>query len=136
MTRRPLHSSPPSNNANNANNTQNADDAVIGRAFWWSLAVFALVASGIGIVFWLDRQTVETPLPVEADYVPPQAEQTVVDIPRLPFTDVTLDAGIDFVHVNGAYGDKLLPETMGGGCAFFDFDKDGDQDLLFVNASV
>ena len=29
---------------------------------------------------------------------------------------------------NGAYGDKLLPETMGGGCAFFDFDSDGDGD--------
>ena len=39
----------------------------------------------------------------------------------------------DFVHANGANGDKLLPETMGGGCAFFDFDNDGDQDLLFVN---
>ena len=78
MTRRPLHSSPPSNNANNANNTQNADDAVIGRAFWWSLAVFALVASGIGIAFWLGQQTVEPPLPVEADYVPPQAAQTAV----------------------------------------------------------
>ncbi|MEM7350308.1 MAG: CRTAC1 family protein, partial [Acidobacteriota bacterium] len=39
------------------------------------------------------------------------------------------------VHVNGGYGDKLLPETMGGGVAFFDFDEDGDEDLLFVNSS-
>src|SRR5262249_52384276 len=37
-------------------------------------------------------------------------------------------------HFNGAYGDKLLPETMGGGVAFFDFDNDGDQDLLFINS--
>ena len=43
-------------------------------------------------------------------------------------------AGITFRHANAATGDKLLPETMGGGCAFFDFDNDGDQDLLFVNA--
>ena len=51
------------------------------------------------------------------------------------FTDVTTAAGIDFVHYNGAYGDKLLPETMGGGVAFFDFDSDGDQDLLFINGT-
>src|SRR5690606_23058869 len=44
-------------------------------------------------------------------------------------------AGIEFVHENGATGEKLLPETMGGGCAFLDFDNDGDQDLLLVNSS-
>jgi hypothetical protein len=57
-----------------------------------------------------------------------------VRFPRLPFTDVTAQAGITFVHENGAAGEKLLPETMGGGCAFFDFDNDGDQDLLLVNS--
>ena len=52
-----------------------------------------------------------------------------------PFTDVTQAAGITFVHENGAAGDKLLPETMGGGCALFDYDNDGDVDLLLVNSS-
>jgi hypothetical protein len=52
--------------------------------------------------------------------------------PNVRFVDVTRDAGIEFVHRNGAYGEKLLPETMGGGVAFFDFDEDGDPDLLFV----
>ena len=56
--------------------------------------------------------------------------------PPLAFTDITKAAGITFVHNNGAYGDKLLPETMGGGVAFFDFDNDGDQDLLFVNSTA
>src|SRR6185369_16405228 len=51
------------------------------------------------------------------------------------FTDITSQAGITFVHNNGVYGDKLLPETMGGGVAFFDFDNDGNQDLLFVNGT-
>ena len=47
---------------------------------------------------------------------------------------MTKQAGIDFIHENGAYGDKLLPETMGGGCALFDFDDDGDADILLVNS--
>jgi len=54
--------------------------------------------------------------------------------PPARFTDVTAAAGIDFVHHNGATGEKLLPETMGGGVAFLDFDRDGDQDLLFVDS--
>ncbi len=54
--------------------------------------------------------------------------------PPAHFTDVTAAAGIDFVHHNGATGEKLLPETMGGGVAFLDFDRDGDQDLLFVDS--
>src|SRR5204862_4970885 len=56
-------------------------------------------------------------------------------IPAISFTDISTQAGIQFVHYNGASGEKLLPETMGGGCAFFDFDGDGDQDIVFVNGS-
>ncbi len=57
------------------------------------------------------------------------------EIPVAKFTDVTKEAGITFVHNNGAYGDKLLPETLGGGVAFFDYDNDGHQDLLFINST-
>lgn len=60
--------------------------------------------------------------------------QTVAALPELNFTDITQAAGIDFVHENGATGDRFLPETMGGGLALFDFDVDGDLDLLFVNS--
>ena len=56
--------------------------------------------------------------------------------PGLGLVDVTRAAGIDFRHFNGAYGDKLLPETMGSGCAFLDYDGDGWQDLLFVNGTA
>ncbi len=49
------------------------------------------------------------------------------------FTDVTSAAGIQFQHNSGAYGGKLLPETLGSGCAFLDYDSDGWQDILLVN---
>ena len=55
--------------------------------------------------------------------------------PAAAFTDVTKAAGISFIHNNGATGSKWLPETMGGGVAFLDFDGDGTPDLLFVNGT-
>jgi enediyne biosynthesis protein E4 len=53
--------------------------------------------------------------------------------PGFKFTDVTNAAGIHFRHNSGAYGGKLLPETLGSGCAFLDYDGDGWQDILLVN---
>ena len=47
--------------------------------------------------------------------------------------DVTKSAGIQFQHNSGAYGGKLLPETLGAGCAFLDYDSDGWQDIILVN---
>jgi hypothetical protein len=49
------------------------------------------------------------------------------------FADVTASAGIYFQHNSGAYGGKLLPETLGSGCAFLDYDADGWQDVLLIN---
>lgn len=48
-------------------------------------------------------------------------------------SDVTANSGIDFRHNNGAFGGKLLPETLGPGCAFLDYDRDGWLDILLVN---
>src|SRR3954462_2210164 len=56
--------------------------------------------------------------------------------PAIKFKNVTAEAGIDFTRESGARGEKLLPETMGSGCAFFDFDNDGDQDILLVNSTA
>jgi enediyne biosynthesis protein E4 len=55
--------------------------------------------------------------------------------PSVRLVDVTAAAGIQFQHNNGAYGGKLLPETLGAGCAFLDYDGDGWQDILLVNGS-
>ena len=53
--------------------------------------------------------------------------------PGFRLTDITTSAGIQFKHNSGAYGGKFLPETMGSGCAFLDYDGDGWQDILLIN---
>jgi hypothetical protein len=63
---------------------------------------------------------------VAASVAPPQT--------GVHFTDVSAAAGIKFVHNSGRAGKKYLPETMGSGCAFFDFDGDGWVDILLINS--
>ena len=52
----------------------------------------------------------------------------------IEYSDVTSEAGIRFKHNSGAFGKKYLPETIGAGCAFLDYDNDGWQDILLVNS--
>ena len=54
---------------------------------------------------------------------------------NVTFRDITAQAGIHFTHNNGAFGKKWLPETMGPGCAFIDYDNDGWPDILLVNGT-
>jgi hypothetical protein len=61
------------------------------------------------------------------------ASQKVGTASSVRFEDVTRAAGIHFVHYNGSFGKKWLPETMGPGVAFIDYDNDGWQDILIVN---
>jgi hypothetical protein len=55
--------------------------------------------------------------------------------PSIPYEDRAKQAGLDFVHITGARGDKWMPETMGGGVAVLDYDSDGRPDLLFVSGA-
>jgi len=52
---------------------------------------------------------------------------------QIQFRDITAQAGIHFTHNNGAFGKKWLPETMGPGCAFIDYDNDGYPDIILIN---
>jgi len=63
------------------------------------------------------------------------AQTSAPTSPGFRFTDVTSQAGIHFQHNSGAIGGKLLPETLGSGCAFLDYDRDGWQDILLINGA-
>ena len=54
---------------------------------------------------------------------------------QIHFRDITAQAGIHFAHNNGAFGKKWLPETMGPGCAFIDYDNDGFPDIVLINGT-
>ena len=113
-----------------------ADDTIIGKAVRWSLVVLVIVAVLIGgTIFILKRKPAPPPPQITKLNAPVVRENPAAEIPTAKFTDITKEAGITFVHNNGAYGEKLLPETMGGGVAFFDYDNDGHQDLLFINST-
>ena len=99
------------------------------------LLLLAAVAGIAGVIIWVRYgrapEIANLPVAVKAEKFESRAA-----LPReLRFVDVTDAAGIRFRHTNGARGKKLLPETMGSGCAFLDFDRDGDQDLLLVNSA-
>ncbi len=112
------------------------DDAIIGKAFRWSLAVIGLVLVIGGALFFLMQSEPQASETEVTDLTAPETQELPdVQVPTTPFTEITEKAGIDFVHNNGAVGDKLLPETMGGGVAFFDYNNDGFADLLFVNSN-
>jgi hypothetical protein len=106
----------------------------INKPFWIAAVVAILGGLAAFVVFvvlpWLNPEDKETILP---DVGPARARDKV-PVPHVYFKDVTDKAGIRFVHNNGSTGHKLLPETMGSGVAFLDYNNDGHQDILFINS--
>jgi hypothetical protein len=112
------------------------DDAIVGRAFRISLIVIAAIATAAAALVYFGGRGEDLAVVEEKPLVLPREQSREERVPAVRFSDVSEAAGIDFVPRNGATGEKLLPETMGGGCAFFDWDGDGDQDLLVVGGSA
>jgi hypothetical protein len=112
------------------------DDRVIGRAFRRSLVVIVVVALAVAAVLLLRRPRAVEEEPIGIPSVPPVRISETVEPPEVRFTDVTTAAGIDYVHFTGATGDKLLPETMGGGGGFVDYDGDGRQDIVLIGGTT
>ena len=90
-------------------------------------AAAALLAVGLLLFAGCSRGS-ESPAPP-----PPSPGPAAASLPT--FTDVTADSGIRFAHNNGAFGKKYLPETMGSGCAFLDYDGDGLLDVYLANGA-
>lgn len=112
------------------------DDAVIGVAIGYSLIAITVIAIGITAIIayfkWSQQESEIADIkPVD---LPAVRFEVAQELPSIPWTDITAEAGIDFVHIHGATGDKLLPETMGGGCAFLDYNSDGFPDILLVGS--
>ena len=100
-------------------------------AAWLLVILVAAGACTAGVALWMRRST---HAPAPAAPLPVRVASPSVAALAAAFVDITRQAGIAFEHENGAEGQKLLPETMGGGVAFFDFDRDGRPDLLFVDS--
>ena len=112
------------------------DDRIIGKAVRGSLMALAIIGVLFGAtVLFLKRKPAGPAPQITQLSAPISPARPQAEIPVVKFTDITVAAGIGFTQVNGAYGAKLLPETMGGGVAFFDYDNDGHQDLLLINST-
>ena len=110
------------------------DENVIRRALILSSSVSALIALVIIISVILLGGKEEEIQVDEAEVTGPRPRAVAV-APTILLTDITAQSGIEFFHTNGAYGSRMLPETMGGGVAFFDYNNDTHQDLLLINSS-
>src|SRR5574337_850597 len=70
-----------------------------------------------------------------AQAIDPRPLSAATATPSRHYANIAPEAGIHFIHNTGAFGKKYLPETMGSGCAFIDYDNDGNQDILLINGT-
>jgi enediyne biosynthesis protein E4 len=115
-----------------------ADDEIIGVAFRWSMAVFALIGLGAAAFwFWSGNDPVDPKIESREGRISTLADKPRnLQPPAFDWKNIAPDCGIDFVHFSGATGERLLPETLGGGVAIFDYDKDNLPDVLFISGTT
>jgi hypothetical protein len=65
----------------------------------------------------------------------PAAAAPAANEPAPAFEEIPTSAsGISWVHVSGQSSEMYMPETVGPGCAFLDYDNDGWMDIYLVNS--
>jgi len=111
------------------------NDQIIADFFKKSLKIIIGVVLFLSaLYFYINRSKQEVQV-IEQSYQSPTILKQETKPPVTHFSEQAEIRGIDFIHNNGATGDRMLPETMGSGVAFFDYDNDGDQDVLFANGT-
>ena len=107
------------------------------RTFWTAgVIVLLAIAGGTALAFVHHlRQTNEyKPGEANADITQSLVHGRPREAPTPKFTDVTAEAGLaDFITFAGDRSSQL-PEDMGSGAAWGDYDNDGDDDLFLVSA--
>lgn len=94
-----------------------------------------LAVAAIALAGWVIYHNMHVPVEVEKPKpISARPTEERMPPPKLQFRNVTAERGIHFHHVNGATTEKLLPETMGSGVAFIDYDRDGKPDIIFINS--
>ncbi|HEX5071914.1 MAG TPA: FG-GAP-like repeat-containing protein [Gemmatimonadaceae bacterium] len=95
-------------------------------------ALLFVIGASIAALRWQRRVPAYRPGESVEGVTSELARALPADYPRVTFTDVTHAAGIDFKHFDDQRG-SWLPEDMGSGAAWGDFDADGWVDLAVVN---
>ena len=117
------------------NDPEAQDDEVIAKAFNWSLKFILIAVITAGFIYAvISYEPAAEPIKVGPNI--PTLQRGANDSappPEILFTDINQSSGLNFTHDDGARGEKLLPETMGSGCAFGDVDGDGDSDLFLAS---
>ena len=112
-----------------------ADDQIIGTAFRYSLLGIIVIALVGTLIWWISRPKEKADTIVETVLENPVQGEESAQAPTVSFREVSEESGVVFTHFNGAYGERMLPETMGSGVAVIDVNNDGHQDLFFVNGT-
>ncbi len=99
------------------------------------LSAVAVAATLAGVLAWrASRPEVRRPGEALDDITAGLARDLPAEAPAPRFTDVTAEAGLAEFSTFSGDRSSQLPEDMGAGAAWGDFDNDGDDDLLLVAA--
>lgn len=106
------------------------------RSSRWTVASFVLLAPAAWYAFApLDRSA--TPREIGAAFRSAHDPSARSSAPSArQFVDATRELGVAFQHDNAHYGEYRLPEEMGPGVGWIDFDGDGDLDLFVAGGGA